>query len=80
MMKLLFTGIIDSLGRLHFPENIRTEYGLTSGKEVSAFAQDNMICLQSKYPSCALCNAAVGENSQTVKEKYICVDCLSMLK
>jgi len=74
-MKLLFTGKIDSLGRLLLPENIRTAHNLAIGEEVSAYEHENMLCLLKATPNCVFCSEMVDQNSKTVRGKYVCDQC-----
>ena len=79
-MKLLFTGTIDSLGRLLIPEHVRKEYGLQAEREVCGYADGDGICIKSKTQNCAICSTEVSADAKIIKEKYVCADCFSVFK
>nr|WP_300129617.1 AbrB/MazE/SpoVT family DNA-binding domain-containing protein [uncultured Butyricicoccus sp.] len=75
------TGIVrkvDDLGRIVLPAEMRRVLKIDVQDSVDIQLQEDGILIQKHPTCCALCGAT--KNLITVKDKYICSDCLKNIK
>ena len=70
--------VIDEMGRLVLPKEMRRKMDIESGDEIEFFAEGDRIVLRKFQPSCLFCggDAVLTE----YKDKRICAHCLEELK
>jgi transcriptional pleiotropic regulator of transition state genes len=75
------TGIcrkIDELGRIVVPSEYRNALDLSGGDDLEISMEGNRIILQRPQNGCFLCGST--EDLTKVKEKFICGECLNLIK
>ena len=80
-MTMKSTGIVrmvDQLGRIVLPIEIRKTMGISEKDPLEIFIDDNKIILMKYQPSCTFCNNA--DNIVYFNGKRICEDCLKKIK
>lgn len=75
------TGIVrmvDHLGRVVLPIEIRKTMGINEKDPLEIFIDDNKIILSKYHPACTFCSNA--DNIVYFNGKRICADCLKKIK
>lgn len=70
----MLSRVIDELGRISIPFELRREIGLNEKDVVEIFVQDNSLVIKKSISSCIFCGSI--EKLRTIKKKCICDDCL----
>ena len=70
--------MVDHLGRIVLPIEIRTTMDIQEKDPIEIYTEDNKIILMKYHPACVFCNNA--DNVVYFNGKRICEDCLKKIK
>lgn len=73
------TKVIDELGRIVLPREIREKYDLLEKSELDIIETEEGILLKSPEKRCNFCHGIVDELAKQLNHKYICQKCLDLL-
>ncbi len=75
------TGIVrmvDSVGRIVLPAEIREKFGIKEGGELEIYVDSSSIILKKYEPTCIFCGST--KDITVFKERNVCNKCLEHLK
>lgn len=73
-----FIRIIDEVGRITLPIDIRNALGIDNRDALELFTEGNTIILRKYEPACIFCGET--KNVTMFKNKQVCANCLAEMK
>lgn len=70
--------MVDELGRIVIPKEIRERYNLNEGDAIEIWLDGNKIILRKYHTECIYCRSK--NNIEKVLEKPVCKSCLTKIK
>jgi len=75
--ELLFTKVVDDLGRVCLPSTLRQDYGISAGDSIAFYKANGQIIMEFG-PRCAICKKP--ESTMQVNGTDICEICAAQIK
>lgn len=73
----MYSRIVDELGRIALPLELRNELNIRSGDKLSVFLTAECITISKKVQGCLFCNS--GLVLVKIGERYVCRNCINRL-
>ena len=70
--------MVDSVGRIVLPAEIREKFGIKEGGELEIYVDSSSIILKKYEPTCIFCGST--KDITVFKERNVCNKCLEHLK
>ena len=75
-MEKSVTKLVDSIGRIAIPNDLRSQVGIEIGTEVEISVDGDRIWLKASVPRCTFCKDEVSNGDVQLRGKFVCGECV----